>query len=50
MRFLFLFTFQQLVDAWRKFANSMLKAIMLRYNRNSRLQEYFIYLETKPDR
>jgi len=38
MRFLFFFTFQ-LVDAWRKFANSMSKVIMLQNNRNSRLQE-----------
>jgi len=30
MRFLFLFTFQQLVDAWRKFANSASKVTMLR--------------------
>ena len=44
MRFFFLFTFHQLVDAWRKFANSASKVIMLRYNRNSRLQEnLFIY-------
>jgi len=35
VRFLFLFTFHQLVDAWRKFANSASKVIMLRYNRNS---------------
>jgi len=40
MRFLFLFTFRQLVDAWRKFANSASKVIMLWCNRNSRLQEY----------
>jgi len=30
MKFLFLFTFRQLVDAWRKFANSASKVIMLR--------------------
>jgi len=30
----FLFTSQQLVDAWRKFANSAPKVIMLRNNRN----------------
>jgi len=39
MRFLFLFTFHQLVDAWRNFANSASKVIMLRNNTNSRLQE-----------
>jgi len=39
MRFLFVFPFHQLVDAWSKFANSTLKFIMLWYNRNSRLQE-----------
>jgi len=39
MKFLFLFTFRQLVDAWRKFANSASKVIMLWYNRNSNLQE-----------
>ena len=36
---LFLFTFHQLFDVWRKFANSALKVMMLRNNRNSRLQE-----------
>jgi len=36
---LFLFTIHQLVDAWRKFANRALKVIMLRNNRNSKLQE-----------
>jgi len=40
MRFLFLFTFHQLVDAWRKLADSSSKLIMLRNNRNSGLQEY----------
>jgi len=29
MRFLFLFTSHQLVDAWRKFANSVKKVVML---------------------
>jgi len=29
MRFLFVFTVYQLVDAWHKFANSTLKVIML---------------------
>jgi len=41
MGFLLLFTFQQLVDAWRKFANSESKVIKLRYSRSSRLQEHF---------
>jgi len=35
----FLLTFHELVDAWRRFANSASKVIMLRHNRNSRLQE-----------
>jgi len=39
MRFLFFFSFQQLVDAWRKFANSASQVRMLRHNRNTRLQE-----------
>jgi len=39
MRFLFLFTIHQLVDVWHKFANSALKVMMLRNNRNSKLQE-----------
>jgi len=39
MKFVYLFTFHQLVDAWRKFANSASKVIMLRYNRNSRLKK-----------
>ena len=30
MRFLFLFTFHQLVDVWRKVANSASKVVMLR--------------------
>jgi len=38
MRFLFFFAFHQLVDAWRKFANSASKFIMLRNNRNRKLQ------------
>jgi len=32
MRFLFFFIFHQSVDAWRKFANSVWKVIMLRNN------------------
>jgi len=40
MRFVFLFTFHQLVDVWRKFANnSTSKVIMLGYNSDSRLQQ-----------
>jgi len=39
MRFLFLFTFHYLVHAWRKFDNGASNVIMLRYNRNSWLQE-----------
>jgi len=39
MRFLFLFTFHQLVDVWCKFATSASKVIMLRNNRNIRLKE-----------
>jgi len=39
MRVLFLFTFHQSADAWGKFANSASKIMMLRYNRNIRLQE-----------
>jgi len=35
----FLFTFHQLVDAWRKFAYSGSKVILLRCNMNSRLEE-----------
>jgi len=39
MIFLFLLTFHQSVDAWRKFANSASQVIMLRHSRNSTLQE-----------
>jgi len=35
----FLFTFHQFVDAWRKFANSASKLILLRYSTKSKLQE-----------
>jgi len=38
MKFLLLFTLHQLVDEWRKFANSPSTVIMLRYNRNTGLQ------------
>jgi len=37
MRFLFLFTFHQFFDAWRKFVSSASKVIMLRYNRQGRI-------------
>jgi len=50
MRLLFLFTFHQLVDAWRKFADSALKLIMLRNNRNSRLQENLFIWKQNPMR
>jgi len=39
MKLLLLFTFHQLVDVLCKFANSTSQVTMLRYNRNSRLQE-----------
>jgi len=39
MTFLFLFMFNQLVDAWRKFAYSASKAIMLWYSMNFRLPD-----------
>jgi len=39
----FLFAFHQLVDAWRKFANSVLKVIMLWYSRNSRLKNINLF-------
>jgi len=44
----FLFTFHQLVDAWRKFANSASKVTMLRNNGKSKLQEFF-YLKANSD-
>jgi len=43
MRFLFLFTLHQLVDAWRKFANSTSKVIMLRYNRYSGYKNIYLF-------
>ena len=39
-----------MVDAWRKFANSSSKVIMLRYIRNSRLQENFFIWKQNPIR
>jgi len=39
----FLFTFHQLVDAWRKFANSASKVILLRYNRNSGYRKIYLF-------
>ena len=50
MRFLCLFTFHQLVDAWRHFANSASKVIMLPNNRNSRLQEPLFIQKQSPRR
>jgi len=50
MRFLFLFTFHQLVDAWHKFANSASKVIFLQYNRNSRLQKNLFTSKHSPRR
>jgi len=44
----FLFTFRQLVDAWRKFVNRASKVKMLRNNRNSRLQENLCILKQSP--
>jgi len=38
-----LFAFHQLVDAWRKFANSASAVIMLRYNRSNRQQEKYLF-------
>jgi len=50
MRFLILFIFNKLVDMWRKFANSASKLIMLRNNRNSRLQENLFIQKQSPTR
>jgi len=44
------FAFHQLVNAWRKFANSTLKVIMLRNNRNGRLQENLFICKQNPIR
>jgi len=43
MRFLCLFTFDQLVDAWRNFANSVPKVIMLRNSRNSDYRKILLF-------
>ena len=45
----FLFTFE-LVDAWRKFVNNASKVIMLRNNRNIRLQEIVFVWKQNPIR
>jgi len=50
MRFLFLFIFQLLLDAGHKFANSASQVIMLRNNRNSRLQENLFIQKQSPIR
>ena len=50
MRFLLLFTFHQLVDGWRKFVNSASKVIMLRYNKNSGVQENLFIWKQSPIR
>jgi len=42
MKFLFLFTFQS-VNAYRKFANSTSKVMILRHDRISRLQENILF-------
>ena len=39
----FLFTSHQSVDTWCKFAISASKVIILRYSRNSRLQEIYLF-------
>jgi len=46
----FLFSFHQLVDAWRKFANSPSKAIKLRNNKNSSLLEILFIQKQSPIR
>jgi len=46
MRFLFVFTFHQLVDAWRKFVNGASKVIMLKIEKEWQATGKFIYLET----
>jgi len=43
MRLLVLFTFHQLVDAWRKFANSSSKVVMLRYNRKEGYRKIYLF-------
>jgi len=42
MRFLFSFAFRQLVDAWRKFANSASKVVLLRYNRKEGYRKFYL--------
>jgi len=46
MRFFFLFAFHQLVDAWRKFANSASKVIMLQSSRNSGCRKIYLFRNT----
>jgi len=46
----FLFTSHQSVYAWRKLANSASKVIILRYSRNSRLQENLFIQKQSPIR
>jgi len=43
MRFVFLFILHQLLDAWRKFANSVSKVIMLRYNRKEGYRKIYLF-------
>jgi len=43
MRFVFLFTFHQLADAWRKFANSASKVMKLRNSRNSGCRKIYLF-------
>jgi len=50
MRFFVLFTFNQLVDAWRKLSNRASKVIMLRNNRNSRLEKNLFIKKQSPKR
>jgi len=46
----FLFTLHQLVNAWRKFANSTSKGIMLRCNRYSGVQQHLFIQKKSPIR
>jgi len=43
MRISFFFTFHQVVDVWRNFANSASKVIMLRNNRNSGYSKIYLF-------
>jgi len=43
MSFLFLFTFHQLVIAWRKFADSASKVVMLRNHGNSGYRKVYLF-------